>query len=277
MTILETQSAKATLFRSQHHSGKLLVLPNIWDGLGAKLMEKVGYQSVATASVATALSNGYLDGENIPFMQLLKTVNRIASAVSLPVTVDIERGFSDSIILLKENIRLLIENGGVGINIEDSHADGKGLFKIDEQCRKIEMIRETGIQCGVPIVINARTDIFLQKTKDNAVGQAIERGLAFKAAGADCFYPIVVNNYDEISRLVQEVGMPLNVLLSKQTGDLKHLEKIGVARVSLGPNLLNHALATMKQIAEGLLHYDTTAFFSHELLPREFLNSLARD
>jgi 2-methylisocitrate lyase-like PEP mutase family enzyme len=270
----ETQSAKAVFFRNQHHSEKLLVLPNIWDGLGAKLMEKSGYQSVATASVATALSNGYLDGENIPFMQLLKTVNRVASAVDLPVTVDIERGFSDSILLLKENIRQLIENGAIGINIEDSHVDGKRLFKIEEQCRKIEAIREMGIQCGVPIVINARTDIFLQKTKDNAMGQAIERGLAFKAAGADCFYPIVVANYDEISRLVDEVEMPINVLLSKDTADLKHLEKIGVARVSLGPNLLNHALATMKQVADGLLHYDTTAFFSRELLAREFLNSL---
>jgi 2-methylisocitrate lyase-like PEP mutase family enzyme len=274
MTVQETQSAKAVLFRNQHHSGKLLVLPNIWDGLGARLMEKAGYQSVATASVATALSNGYLDGENIPFTQLLKTVNRITSATTLPVTVDIERGFSDSILLLKENIRLLIENGAVGINIEDSHVDGKGLFKIEEQCRKIETIREMAIQCGVPIVINARTDIFLQKTKDNPMGQAIERGQAFKAAGADCFYPIVVNNYDDISQLVEEVGMPLNVLLNKHTADLKHLEKIGVARVSLGPNLLNHALMTMKQIAEGLLHYDTAAFFSSELLPREFLDSL---
>jgi 2-methylisocitrate lyase-like PEP mutase family enzyme len=270
----ETQAAKALLFRNQHHSGKLLVLPNIWDGLGAKLMEQAGYQSIATASVATALSNGYLDGENIPFMQLLKTVNKIATAVSLPVTVDIERGFADSSLLLRENIRLLINNGAVGINIEDSYADHKRLYKIEEQCRKIKAIRDRGIQCGVPIVINARTDIFLQKTKDNAMSQAIDRGRAFKAAGADCFYPIVMNNYDEISRLVEEVKMPVNVLLTKSTPSLQQLEKIGVARVSLGPNLLNHALNTMKQVAEGLLHYDTTAFFSQELLSREFLDSL---
>ncbi|HEY4935894.1 MAG TPA: isocitrate lyase/phosphoenolpyruvate mutase family protein [Puia sp.] len=274
MKIPETQAAKAEFFRNQHHSGKLLILPNIWNELGAKLMEQAGYRAVATASVATALSNGYTDGENIPFMQLLKIVNKISSAVTLPLTVDIERGFSNSVLLLKKNIRLLIENGAVGVNIEDSHADHKGLNKIDEQCRKIEGIREVGIQCGVPIVINTRTDIFLQKTKDNVMGQAIERGRAFKAAGADCFYPILMNNYDEISLLVEEVGMPVNVLLSKSTPDLRRLEKIGVARVSLGPNLLNHALTTMKQVADGLIHYDTTAFFSRELLSREFLNSL---
>jgi 2-methylisocitrate lyase-like PEP mutase family enzyme len=269
-----TQADKAELFRNQHHSGKLLILPNIWDLLGAKLMEKAGYHSIATASVATALSNGFQDGEKIPFMHLLKTVARITAAVSLPLTVDIERGFADSLLLLKENIRLLIENGAVGLNIEDSHADHKGLYKLDEQCRKIEAIREVGIQCGVPIVINARTDIFLQKTENNAIGQAIERGRAYKAAGADCFYPIVMNDYAEIFLLIKEVSMPVNVLLSKATADLKKLEEIGVARVSLGPGLLNHALTAMKQIADELLHYNTTAFLSRELLPREFMDSL---
>src|ERR1700681_3031873 len=108
MIIQESQSFKAELFRKQHLSGKLLVLPNIWDPLGARLLEKTGYKSVATASVATALTNGYLDGERIPFIQLLKVVNEITSSVSLPVTVDIERGFADSLLQLKENIRLLI-------------------------------------------------------------------------------------------------------------------------------------------------------------------------
>lgn len=275
MIIKESQTDKAELFRKQHLSGKLLVLPNIWDSLGARLLEKVGYKSVATASVATALSNGYLDGEEIPFNQLLKVVHQIASAVSLPVTVDIESGFSDSIVQLKENIRLLIENGAIGINIEDSHANHHGLFTIDEQCRKIEGIREVGIQYGVPLVINARTDVFLQKIHENAMEKAIERGLAFKAAGADCFYPIVLNNYDEISQIISKVGMPVNVLLSKPVSDMERLEKIGVARLSLGPNLLNHALTTMKLIMDGLLHYDSSAFFSRELLAREFLNSLA--
>ena len=109
------------------------------------------------------LSNGYRDGENIPFRQLLNTVNKIAVAVDLPLTVDIERGFADTISQLKENIRLLIENGAIGINIEDSLADRDWIKFILEQCKKIEAIRETGIQYGVPIVINARTDVFVLK------------------------------------------------------------------------------------------------------------------
>ncbi len=268
------QAAKAELFRNQHLSGKLLVLPNIWDTMGARLLHKVGFKSVATASVATAISNGFLDGENIPFNNLLKVVNQIASAVPLPVTVDIERGFSDSILKLKENIRLLIENGAIGINIEDSRPNRQGLYTIKEQCHKIEGIREAAIQSGVPIVINARTDVFLQKNQEKAMTKAVERGRAFKMAGADCFYPIDLGNCEELSHILQKVEMPINVLLSKSVSDLKQLEKIGVARVSLGPNLLNHVLTTMKQIAEGLLQYDATAFFGRELLPREYLNSL---
>jgi 2-methylisocitrate lyase-like PEP mutase family enzyme len=270
----QIQAAKAELFRSQHHAGKLLILPNIWDSLGARLMANSGFPSVATASVATALSNGYPDGEKIPFSELLEVVNKITTAVELPVTVDIERGFAEGIPQLKNNIRLLIENGAIGINIEDSFPDHKSLYKMEEQCRKIEAIRETGIQCGVPIVINARTDIFLLKIEENPLPEAIKRGRAYQSAGADCLYPITMNNYDDITRFLEEAFMPINVLLQKSVSDLKRLEKIGVARISLGPYFLNHALTAMKQVAEGLIHLDSSAFFEPELLPREYLNQL---
>lgn len=274
MINIQTQAARAELFRAQHHSEKLLMLPNIWDSLGARLLSKLGFPSIATASVATALSNGYPDGEKIPFPELLQVVNKITSAVDLPVTVDIERGFADSIPQLKDNIRLLIENGAVGINIEDSHPDHKSLYKIEEQCHKIEAIRETGIQCGVPIVINARTDIFLLNIEKNPLSGAIERGRAFMSAGADCLYPITMNNYDDITRYLEAAFMPINVLLQKPVSDLNRLEKMGVARISLGPNFLNHALSAMKQIGDGLIQNDSNAFFGRELLQREFLNQL---
>ena len=274
ISIRQTLTAKAEGFRKQHLGGKLLILPNIWDALGARLLEQLGYPSVATASAAIARANGYTDGENIPFSQLLEIVRKITSAVDLPVTVDMERGFAITISQLKENIRLLIDHGAVGLNMEDSHADHKGLFTIAEQCRKIEAVREMGIQCSVPVVINARTDVFLLKTEENTLDQAIERARSFKAAGADCVYPILISNYEDISRFVEEVEMPVNVLLMQSIPDLKRLEKIGVARISLGPNLLNHVLTTIKQVAQGLKEYDTGFFFSRELLPREFLDRL---
>jgi 2-methylisocitrate lyase-like PEP mutase family enzyme len=273
MTKQESQSAKAELFRSQHHDS-LVMLPNIWDAMGAKLMELLGFPSVATASVATAVSSGYADGEHIPFSKLLEIVGKIVSAVDLPVTVDIERGYASNISQLKENIKMLIEQGGVGINLEDSNAGHTALYTIAEQCKKIEAVKETGIKLGVPLVINARTDIFVLNKEEDPVGEAIRRGLAFKSAGADCFYPILINNYDAISRIVEEVKMPVNVNLLKPISDLRRLEQIGVARVSVGPQLLYHVITTMKEMAESLLLHDSTFFFSRKLVSREFLNQL---
>ena len=271
----KSQEARALQFRQQHHGNRLLILPNIWDALGARLMEKLGYPSIATASVATALTSGYLDGEHIPFEKLLEIVLRISSSVQIPLTVDMERGFAaDNIIQLKENIRLLIEHGAIGINIEDSKPDHKSLNPVSEQCRKIEAIRETSLQCGVPLVINARTDVFLIGMGETILDEGIERGRAYKYAGADCVYPVTISSYEAIAQFVHEVGMPVNVLLMKSIPDLKRLKEIGVARLSLGPNLLTHVLLTMKEIAEGLMHEDSSAFFSRELLSREFRDSL---
>ena len=252
-----------------------MILPNIWDAMGARLMEKIGFPSVATASVATAITNGYQDGEHIPYSLLLKIVGEICSAIELPVTVDIERGFAHSIPQLKENIRLLIEQGAVGINLEDSKPNHRELYSLSEQCMKIEAVRETGVACGVPLVINARTDVFMIGMEDKAVPEGITRGRAYKAAGADCVYPVTIGSYEEITRFVQALEMPVNVLLMKSIADLNRLKEIGVSRVSLGPNLLSHVITVMKEVAEGLIQNDSTRFFSKELISREFRDSLA--
>jgi 2-methylisocitrate lyase-like PEP mutase family enzyme len=189
--------------------------------------------------------------------------------------VDIERGFADRIPQLKENIRLLIEQGAVGINLEDSKPDHRDLYSISDQCRKIEAVREEGITCGIPLVINARTDVFMIGMEDKAVQEGIARGRAYKAAGADCVYPVTIGSYEEITRFVQELEMPVNVLLMKSIPDLQRLKEIGVSRVSLGPNLVSHVLTVMKEVADGLIQNDSTPFFSRELISREFRDSLA--
>lgn len=268
------QAAKAESFRQQHYGDTLLILPNIWDAMGARLMVKIGYPSVATASVATALANGFADGEKIPFLRLLEIVQTIASAVHVPVSVDIERGFAQDLPALKDHVRFLLEAGAVGINIEDSKPDGRSLYSIQEQTRKIEAVRETALQYGVPIVINARTDVFLLAKGEGSVREGIERGQAYRSAGADCFYPVTINNHEDIAQIVRELRMPVNVLLMKPLEDLWQLKKIGVARLSLGPGLLNHALTTMKDLAEGLMRYDSTSYFNRDLLTREYRDGL---
>ena len=270
----QVQAAKAEQFRRQHHSGRLLLLPNIWDALGARLIARMGYPSVATASASIALANGYADGEHIPFHELLVIVGNITFAVDLPLTVDIERGYATTDVQLAENIRLLLDQGAVGINIEDSNPDRRNLASIRDQCRKIELIREAGLQYGVPIVINARTDAYLADKGENAFKTALERGIAYKNAGADCIYPVLIGSYEEIESFIDQVKAPVNVLLIKSIADLQQLEHIGVSRVSLGPALLSHVLTTMKDLTEGLLSGESKDWFSRELLSRDFLDSL---
>jgi 2-methylisocitrate lyase-like PEP mutase family enzyme len=270
----DKQQEKAEAFRQLHLDKRLLILPNIWDSMGARMMELTGYPAVATASVAVAISQGYVDGEKIPFLQLMTLVNKISSSTILPLSVDMERGYADSIPRLKENIRALLENGAIGINLEDSLPDHLGFQSLEEQCRKIEAVRETAEQCGVPLVINARTDFFFLKHPE-AMNESILRARAYRKAGADCIYPIMMSDYGDIARFIAEVEMPVNLNLLKPIADLKKLEEMGVARVSVGPQLLNHLMAAMKGLAEELKQYDTKGFFGRTLLSREFMDRLA--
>jgi 2-methylisocitrate lyase-like PEP mutase family enzyme len=268
------QKEKAGLFLQQHTAKELLILPNVWDNLSAKLISNTGFKSLATASAGIALANGYPDGEFIPYHRLMEIVSGMTKAVDLPVSVDLERGFSENIPQLKDNIKKLLDTGAVGLNIEDGIDHGKDITPITEQCLKIEAIRETGIQYGVPIVINARTDFYFQGAAVDTIEKVIARANAYRSAGADCFYPILINNYEAIAKLTEAVDIPVNVVLYGLVRNLKELESLGVSRVSVGPGLLLLAIAKMKKAAEALLQYNSDEFFNEEPVSFEFRGKL---
>src|SRR6476620_7656821 len=195
---MATQKEKAALFHQLHHSGELLILPNIWDPLGALLLESLQYKAVATASASIGYSNGYYDGEKIPFAKVLTICKNIVNSVKLPVTADIESGYADNDKQLYENITKLLEAGIVGINIEDTDARTHTLNAVDVQCRKISLIRKLADEKGIPLFINARTDVYIHTglfaTSEETLNETIKRGAAYKEAGADGFYPIVMSN-----------------------------------------------------------------------------------
>jgi 2-methylisocitrate lyase-like PEP mutase family enzyme len=269
-----SQKEKAELFRAQHTAEKLLVLTNIWDPLSAKLIAALGYPSLATASVAMALANGYPDGEHIPYTLLIEQIKRITTSVDLPVSVDLERGFAEDVSQLKDNIKMLLDAGAIGLNIEDSAGHGKVMTPVAEQCRKIEAIREAGIQYGVPVMINARTDFFFQPAQSDTLSLVIERARAYQLAGADCFYPIMISSYHDIAALQEAVDIPLNILLFGPVRDMKELEGLGVSRISVGPGLMKVALSKMKNACEGLLNYQSDEFFEEGQLSFEFMMGL---
>ena len=255
-----TQAEKAKQLYDLHHTGGLLILPNIWDVLGAKLLEDSGYPAIATASASVAYTNGYNDGENIPFTDVLDILKRITSSVNIPVTADIESGYAENDAELEKNIRALIETGIAGINIEDTDKKTKTLLPAEVQSEKIKLIKKVAAEMNVPLFINARTDCFVHQknfeSPQSMLKETIQRGIGYKAAGADCFYPILMKKEDELKAVVQEVGMPVNVITIPGIPSLNVLQQIGVARVSLGPSFLKYAIKSMKDLAIKLQNYD---------------------
>jgi 2-methylisocitrate lyase-like PEP mutase family enzyme len=268
---------KANCFKQLHHNGRLLVLPNIWDPLGALLLESLGYPAVATASAAIAFANGYPDGEKIPFDDLLPILQKIVRCVKIPVTADVESGYAENKVRLKENIKKLIDVGIVGINLEDSAPGAKVIIPVAAQCEKICLIRETAIAMGCPIFINARTDVYL---KENALSEhekrsaTIQRGKAYREAGADGFYPIFLKNKEDIEAIIQEVALPVNLLLLPGIPGFDTLKTIGVSRLSLGPGFLKTSVNALKNVAEKLLQDEGMYVLAKNPVTTDYLKNL---
>lgn len=260
-----------------HHTGRLLVLPNIWDPLGAALLESMGYPAIATASASIAFSNGYPDGEKIPFTDLLTILQRIVKRVNIPVTADIESGYAKNDHTLSENIKKLIDAGIAGINIEDGNHEDDSLAPVEMQCEKISLIRNTALAMGASLFINARTDVYLKAGHlpvAEKLDEAIRRGKAYKDAGADGFYPIFLKTTDDMEAVIKAVGLPVNILLLPGIPGFEALQKTGVARLSLGPGFLKIAINAIKNTAEKLLRYEGMDEVKENPVTTAYLNNL---
>jgi len=271
------QSENGNLLQQLHHNGKLLVLPNIWDPLGALMLERMGYPAAATASASIALSNGYPDGEKIPFNDLLFILQKIVTSVKIAVTADIESGYADNNSALKKNIKKLLDIGIAGINFEDSRHDDDQLISVEEQCEKISIIKKVAKENGASLFINARTDVFIKMnhlSDEEKLSEALLRGKAYKEAGADGFYPIILKKERDIEIIIKEVALPVNILLLPGVPDFEILKKIGVSRVSLGPGFLKIAINAMKNVAEKLLDYEGMNEVTGNPVTTAYLNSL---
>jgi 2-methylisocitrate lyase-like PEP mutase family enzyme len=236
------QRAKAERLRGLHRAPPILVLPNAWDAASAAAFAALeGCRAIATTSHAIAAAHGYPDGEHIPRDEMLAVVARIARTVEVPVTADLEAGYGDP----AATAQAAIEAGAVGLNLED------GLGPVEEHMTRIRVVRAVAESAGVPLVINARTDVFL--SGDANVDDAIRRGNAYLEAGADCVFPIMVADADAIGRLAAEIRGPINVLHRPDVPPIAELERLGVARVSVGAGLYRAALAHAETLARELL------------------------
>lgn len=235
------QQAKADLFRRLHLEPPILVLPNAWDVASAQVLAAVpGCRALATTSGAVARSLGFEDGEQAPREVMVAAAARIAAAVHLPVTADLEAGYGDPV----GTARAAWDAGLVGINFEDSPGDA--LLAPEEQVAHIAAIRAA----VPPLVINARVDVFLNGSGE--LDEAVERGNAYLRAGADCVYPIFCPPA-AIADLASRIDGPVNVLAVRGVPEPFELQALGVARMTWGAGLAHAAYAEAARIVGAAL------------------------
>jgi 2-methylisocitrate lyase-like PEP mutase family enzyme len=247
------QAIKAELFRAMHSGPPLLVLPNAWDAISARIVVAAGYPAIATTSGGVAWALGYADGEAAPWQEVVAATARIARAVSVPVTADIESGYGDSPEAVARSIADIIAAGAVGVNLEDGLRQGPAPIRpIADAAARIAAARAAARAAGVPIVINARTDLYIKNIgdDDSRFEEAVARARAYLAAGADCFYPIALRDHATIDRLVPAVGAPININVRVGYPVVADLEALGVRRVSTATQLPLVAMGVVRQVVE---------------------------
>jgi 2-methylisocitrate lyase-like PEP mutase family enzyme len=251
VTALEEQARR---LRELHRPGDPVVLPNAWDPPSARRLAATGAAALATTSVGVAEALGYEDGEVTPGEEMLAAVGRIAAAVEVPVTADLEAGYGLS---PDELVAGLLEAGAVGLNQEDTdHTTGR-LADPDVHAERLAAIKDAGRRAGVDVVLNARVDSFLRAAPgadpEAVVDDAVARGRRYAEAGADCVYPIAARGRAAIRRLVDEVGAPVNIVAVPGGLGRSELAELGVARVSFGGGLAHLALEAAAAEVEDFL------------------------
>jgi 2-methylisocitrate lyase-like PEP mutase family enzyme len=272
-----TQREKAVNFRALHSGKPILVLPNAWDAVSARLFEDAGFAAVGTTSAGLANVLGYPDGQRAPRDEVLFIVRRIAATVSVPVTADIEAGYGvRSVEEVVRTVQGVLDAGAVGINLEDSEFGVDELLDIGLQREKIQAVRALGDSAGVPIVINARTDAFHLSRRDpgEQFALAVKRANAYRSAGADCLFIPFVTDFALIAGLAKVVEGPLNILAMPGAPPVADLARLGVARVSVGSGPHRATLALARRIARELRDQGTYEAYMRETIPYPEVNAL---
>lgn len=259
------QKAKAEAFTRLHHGGEILVLPNAWDAASAAIMADAGALAVATSSAAVAWAHGCPDGDLLPLARVYATVAAAAKATGdVPLTADFEGGYTEDLDLLAENIRGLIEAGAVGINLEDGRRDAA------LHARKIAAVRKAADATGVPLFINARTDVYLKGLAEGhaAYTEVVERAKRYAQAGADGIFVPFAKDDDLIGRLADAISLPLNIMLVPGLSPAARLQALGVRRLSAGASPFAATYAPVADMVKAYLATgEASIFAAREGLP----------
>ncbi|PZE68449.1 MULTISPECIES: isocitrate lyase/phosphoenolpyruvate mutase family protein [unclassified Curtobacterium] len=241
---MNTTSTRAATFHGLHdHRSRPLVLVNVWDAASARLVEDAGATAIATTSAGVAWSLGRPDGNTLTRAEAMDAVARIAASVSVPITVDIESGYADDADGVARTVDAVLEAGAVGINIED------GRLHPDALADRIGAARRAAERAGVPLFVNARTDVHLAGLVDpeRLLAETLERARRYRGAGADGVFVPGVRDVETIRALVESIDGPVNVMAGPGSPTVAELARLGVARISLGSAVAQAAYAVVRQ------------------------------
>ena len=262
-------SAAASAFRALHTGDPVLVLANVWDAASARIVELAGARAIATSSAAVSWVHGVPDGQHLRREHVLSLVRDVVGAVRVPVTIDLEAGYSADPAEVGALVRQLADLGIAGINLEDGKAPPEELVA------KIRSIREATRAAGTDVFVNARTDVYLHSLvpPERAVTEAIRRASAYEAAGCDgVFVPCVTADAD-IRAIASATRLPLNVLVLPGMAPVADLARWGVRRVSVGTAVASAALATVRTVARELLEHGTYDTMFRDRVPSKEMNT----
>jgi 2-methylisocitrate lyase-like PEP mutase family enzyme len=257
---MATQSSKAESFRAMHYGPHILLLPNAWDSASARIFEESAFSAIATTSAGIAFALGYRDGQRIPRQEMLDQVARIVRVVNVPVTADVESGYGDRPEDAAQTARAVIEAGAIGMNLEDATGDSAHpLTDLPLQIEKIKAVMEAGKAAGVPLVLNARTDVYLAQVgaPDSRYQETLRRLTAYREAGANCLFAPGIREARIIAKLIKDLQAPLNILAVSGAPSVPELEKLGVARVSVGSGPMRATLGLVQRFAQELKQQGT--------------------
>lgn len=255
MTLPPARKAKADLLRTLHAEARPLVLANAWDAASARIFEEAGFPAIATTSAGIAFAHGYADRERIPRLEMAQAIRRIAESVRVPVTADVEAGYGGRATDVAETVLAILEAGAVGMNLEDAtHSEKKPLFEAAAQADRIRAARAAAAEAGVPLVLNARTDVFLTAAcpEERRLDETLRRANLYLEAGADCIFVPGVSDRERIGALVKGIRGPLNILAGPGVPPVSELGALGVARVSVGSGPMRAAMGLVRRIAQEL-------------------------
>lgn len=227
-------------FYQLHHQNEPLIIANAWNVKSAQLIENNGYGAIATSSGAIANSLGYEDGEKIPFTELFYILKRIKSSTRIPLSVDLETGYTNNLSQLNDNIQKLIDIGVVGINLEDSQGEEMYL-------KKLNGIKNHLGKNNQKLFINARTDGFLLKVS-SPLETTIKRAKLYQEAGADGIFVTAISDTATIKEIASSTTLPLNLVGNPKLSSIKTLSECGVRRISMAVFLFKAAYSRLETV-----------------------------